>query len=506
MRVLDFMSGAPKLAIFREGANKTILGGALYLIYIIILIILLIIYLVNFFSREKYDFNYSLVKQSVEDIIELENSKEKSEKFDTNLDYIFYLGKDYASIKYYNITENKDFIIIDVNALVKKLRSRDTPRDDEGFVRLNSDKNQNEDECFVRQGTIINQKVSDLALAVLYRCEKDDCTIRDEDKINVYSYYLFMEYKGFSIDHQNPEKPIQPLPDNIYWLEKIQFLNNTNIAFLNWELIEYREEKGVFGKTYNDMVGNNYIYHGGYYKTKDIYTDDGHVSELPDNNYMIKDLDGNHFKLLLYLESHINYLDYERYTRKKNSFLDALASVAALGSTVLHLMSSVYAALYSDNYDKYKIIENILTKKMKIKIKGDDSTKEEKAKEDKMTELKTDLIITENENENNDLNINESGEEKEEEHFTKNYNESVDLPSPRFLDFLIHKFYFKCYKPSMKQALIASCKDIVAKYITIENILYNQIKLEYLWKDYKWNNPQYEKQEKDDLLMNLKAS
>ena len=121
-----------------------------------------------------------------------------------------------------------------------------------------------------------------------------------------------MEYKGFSIDHQNPEKPIQPLPDDIYLMEKIQFLNNTNIAFLNWELIEYGEEKGVFGKTYSDMVGNNYIYHGGYYKTKDIYTDDGHVSELPDNNWKIKDLDGNHFKLLLYLESHINYLDYER--------------------------------------------------------------------------------------------------------------------------------------------------------------------------------------------------
>ena len=58
----------------------------------------------------------------------------------------------------------------------------------------------------------------------------------------------------------------------------------------------------------------------------------------------------------------------------------------------------------------------------------------------------------------------------------------------------------------MKQALISSCNDIVTKYITIENILYNQIKLEYLWKDYKWNNPQYEKQQKDDLIMNLKTS
>ena len=41
-------------------------------------------------------------------------------------------------------------------------------------------------------------------------------------------------------------------------------------------------------------------------------------------------------------------------------------------------MSLVYAVLYSENYDKYKIIENILTKKMKINIHNDDSIKEEK--------------------------------------------------------------------------------------------------------------------------------
>ena len=147
----------------------------------------------------------------------------------------------------------------------------------------------------------INQKVSDLALAVLYRCDKDNCTIREGDKIKVDSYYLYMDYKGFSIENQNPEKPIQPLPEGIFWLENIQFFNNTNIAFFNWELVEYEEEKGIFGKTYDDTVGNNYIYRAGYYKTKQIYTDDGHVGALPDTLWQIKDLNRNHFKVLLYL-------------------------------------------------------------------------------------------------------------------------------------------------------------------------------------------------------------
>ena len=148
MRVLDFMSGAPKLAIFREGVNKTTLGGALFLIYIIILLILFIIYIINFFSQKKYEFNYSLVKQSVENIIEIENNEEKKERFDENIDYIFYLGKD---IDKHNIVNNKDFFIIDINLLNQKLENK-PPRDEEGFFRLNSDMNLNEDECIIRQG------------------------------------------------------------------------------------------------------------------------------------------------------------------------------------------------------------------------------------------------------------------------------------------------------------------------------------------------------------------
>ena len=67
-------------------------------------------------------------------------------------------------------------------------------------------------------------------------------------------------------------------------------------------------------------------------------------------------------------------------------------------------------------------------------------------------------------------------------------------------------FYFKFFGPSNKHSLIDSCNDVVAKYITIERIIYNQMKLENLWKDYKWNNPAYEMKEKDDLLLDLKES
>ena len=67
MRKIDFISGTPKISLFREGANKTNLGGTLFLVYLIILALLATIYIFNYFSQKKYDFNYILVKKSTND-------------------------------------------------------------------------------------------------------------------------------------------------------------------------------------------------------------------------------------------------------------------------------------------------------------------------------------------------------------------------------------------------------------------------------------------------------
>ena len=160
-------------------------------------------------------------------------------------------------------------------------------------------------------------------------------------------------------------------------------------------------------------------------------------------------------------------------------------------------MSLAYGFLYSKNFDNYKILENILTKKMKININNKLQKENEKTK----IELKTDLIenkLEEIEKINIDEDIKEENNQKRETY------ENLDLPLPKFFDFLFHELYFKCFGHSSKQALIDSCNDIVSKYVTIENILYNQLKLEYLWKDYRWNNPKYEIKQKDDLILDLK--
>ena len=199
--------------------------------------------------------------------------------------------------------------------------------------------------------------------------------------------------------------------------------------------------------------------------------------------------------VLLYLEVHPNYSQHDKYTRKRNSFLDTLVDISALSSTVLDLISLAYGFLYSQNYDNYKIVETILSKKMRLNINNKIEEKDELK-----IELKTDLIdnddnqVFEKEKTDEEKNIDEDKEKKKG---------SINLPFMRFYDFLVHEFYFKCFGPSKKQAFIDSCNDVIARYTTVENLIYNQIRLENLLKDYKWNNPQYEIQEKNDFIFEL---
>ena len=44
-------------------------------------------------------------------------------------------------------------------------------------------------------------------------------------------------------------------------------------------------------------------------------------------------------------------------------------------------------------------------------------------------------------------------------------------------------------KRNKTQECISTCMEITKRYNSIENIIYNQLMIENLLKDYKWNNP-----------------
>ena len=458
MRKLDFISSGPQLSIFQEDANKNNLGGTLYLIHIIILIILAVLYIDDYFDNDKYEFNYNYIRDTYNESEFNNGINQDKENLNSELEFKLQLGKDNFS---YLLNNNSNFIM--------------AVRQDGRFDEKETNKT-------------FHANIETFKLIVLYECSEGEnpCIIKDEDKIKGRSYYLNLYYKGFDLDHQNPDIPIKQSDE--YSLKRIEFLENTNIVYLNWVSIEYEEEVNIFQKYYNKMIGKTNTYYGGEFKSMETFTDDGHVSK------MVYDTENPNrvFKLLLYLEIHPDYLEHDKYTRKKNSFLDVLADISALSSTVLDLMGLAYGFLYSQNYDNYKIVETILSKKMKLNIdnKIDDN-------EEIKIDLKGNLLI-------NDVDEKDKiDEEKNIDEDNVKKKGSINLPFMRFYDFLVHQFYFKCFGPSKKQSLIDSCNDIIAKYTTVENLIYNQIRLENLLKDYRWNNQQYEIQEKNDFIYEL---
>ena len=78
------------------------------------------------------------------------------------------------------------------------------------------------------------------------------------------------------------------------------------------------------------------------------------------------------------------------------------------------------------------------------------------------------------------------------------------FPKFRLYHFLLNNLYeIAPLKKSNVYEFLCLCNEILSKYISIDYILYYQIKLENLFKDYKWNNPELNNIENNELINKL---
>ena len=184
--------------------------------------------------------------------------------------------------------------------------------------------------------------------------------------------------------------------------------------------------------------------------------------------------------------------------------------------TVFSGFSFIFVNYYSNNFDNYKIIGKILlnsnsnTEKKEIKeIKEEieltndfNKTDKEDNLIDKSNEDKNEIISSEDidkiEYEDNKKFI-----EKNKDNDYKN-NNNIYLPKLRFIDFLFNNLYIEKFCKLNQQKIIEQCNEIISKYYSIELILYNQIMLENLLKDYKWNDPGLNNFDNNELIIQLK--
>jgi len=483
MHFLDFLSSPPNLFVFQKKTAKTKFGGILFCFYIIIMISICLAYIINYTVNDKYSFEIKIIDNSTINHIPY-SKRDEENPFD-------YLNEDEE------LNPMLNFLIISVGEF--KIYDKNIEK---YLKRICISK-----YCMYN----ITRRVSGQELEYHYICGNDsNCS-----SINGYSLARAFKfwYTGFKLDHQ-AEIPFQIDKNKNTRFLFPEFLgfddrNVREIVEIDWEVIQYKDKESIFDSLMNNKKE---ITSFGHFKPeyKISYREMTPKEKHIDYNY---DEKGNkiyymNFLTIIFKNNHYEYILYER---TKKEFLDVLANIGALFSTIKFIFDFIFS-FYSKNFNNYKILEKILSsskdhfKKIEINSEFKDSINEPIDKENNniIKDIeKKDLLIDkssdENENENeiniqkNDINIKNTHEDN-----------SIVLDKLPFIDFFYNNIYCKCCKKRRNQELINSINEISYKYLSIETLLYNQLKLEGLFNDYNWNNPSLNNILNNSMIKELK--
>jgi len=452
MDFLDFFSESPKVYIFQKETNKTKFGGFLFIIFIIIMIIISLAYILDYALNNSYKVEYTRYFNSS---LLLENKK-RFKEMDKEISFKFNI----RNHKYESITEAKDEFI---------LFFRDVP---------------------INQNEFAKSKLSLFQLKIYFKCPDEEC----KPKTSVEHYYLEIEYNGFELYHQNDTEPPLQNNENVYFTHFVGFsFDYSYYIHLNWETIKYEEERGV-PKLLNPFKTEKDEYISGYISSS--------------HSTLIQQEKSLGIKYLAYLTLDNDYTTYSQYRRKKMGFLDVLSNIGALFSTI-RIFFLFFFRYYSNSYNNCKIVEKILLSKniysnIEIELNNDlqNPKNDINLKTNKTDNKMTELLMKDTSKEkrlsiNDDIN-EEVLDEKDED------NPLKEFPKHSFWEFFYNNIYCKCCKNRKNQEIINVYNEILFKYFSVDNILYNQIKLENIFKDYHWDNPALNSIEKNNLIIKLK--
>lgn len=460
MKKIDIISKSPNNFIFQKDYNKTDFGGFLSLIYIIVGSIIILFY----FSRFLLNDNYEIVS-FISGEMHLEDDEtlykfNKSELYNPTLKLYFTLEDEHGE----QLSDR--FIIYDL-----------------------------ENNAIINRDTLIDKKANGIHIVILYNCfNETNCKIDKKDQKILYQFRI--GYQEFEINSQS-DIPITRPENNDFYSYNYVFSSYIKLrTMIKWHIIRYEDDKGFFDifkkRPINNAINEDDIYIGGKYETFNTH--------IISNSTEFNPFENTFTRLMFMFETmdirSSNVYSYENHKRKKKSLLDTFANVLALLISIYNGLSFFVFKVYSKSFDKYKIIENILLNhkqklsknENRIKKIMDTSIKDSLIK-DSINEQNENLIMKDSkENSKIDINDNEINDDNKLINKELEDKERV-LPKRSFFDYIINFFYCNCCK-YQKQEIITACNNIILKYYSIENILYNQIILENFFQDYKWNNPE----------------
>ena len=481
---LDFLSQPPQLSFFQKENNKTTFGGILFLIYIIVMLILSTIHILDYCLNDKYEVYYSFIRNP------LGTNEFSNDDPDLNplLNFSFNIYKN----NYLGLNEiNQDFILFD------------------------------QDLNFIEQNTTIQMRPSEMNFFIGYTPKHNYSQVDEEEEDEIdfdlgdFGYILEIIYQGYKLEHQKPI-PLITNDSNYFFNEEYYFnIDKSTIFVINWEVLKYKEDRGILG-LFDIIFNNKNEYTSGYIHSYKSISND-------------KPIDIIVTKIVGLVVMQNNHEQYSEYQRKKNDIIDLIANIGSLFSSFFSIFVTVFN-LYSKNVDSYQIIDKILSKnKLKTLIKKKSTIRNiefnqtnQNQKKDGKSQLPISTIFvssnalsknsgetkvireteghlgTKDNLENKEVSENKETLKIKEIHFIKN------LKKLSFKQFFLDSFYLKFFNERNDNKIIDLCNYIFNKYTSIDLLIYNQIMLENLFEDYKWNNQDLSNIDKNKLIFRLK--
>lgn len=471
MYFLDYLNESPNFFIFQQKANKTNFGGVLFLLYIIIMILISLAYILDYELNEKYIYESFRFYNYTTDNEELNKDEKLNPFFNVTI----------------SIYGNGDFVVYDTH--------------NNKFIEST------EIDYNYHSIYYIRSQASDINFFIYYKCGDDKNCSSFKDFIEFHSEvgdslsgYVIYNYPGYKLYHS--EDP--PMKIDMDWFQELFFIkNNTGIEKMTyeWEVTKYKDQQSMF----DSLTGNKREYIGGYVKNDKKPILD--IEKYKIINYYEKGF----YLPLFHIKFENNHKEYLYYKRKKIEFLSVIANIGALFSTVKFFFS-LFFSFYSKNFDNYKIVCKILNfeqnlhqgMELSLEVKSSLSSKKDEDKNTNFDDANNLGPLFVKMSENNELNaqdydLNNDIDDADEE-------SSIVVNKLPFYEFYLNNIYSKfCWKMK-NQEIINKTNEIIHKYISIDTLLYNQIKLENLFKDYKWNNPLLNSIKNNEMIMKLKNS
>ena len=464
MKKFDIISDSPKAFIFEKSSNKTKLGGILAIIYFIILVFVIISYIYDFYKFELYEYSmfYKDIKYSDRENLK----KEKDLNIETN--FLFEVFAKNGS----DMT-NK-FLIIDYSGEGSEIK---------GVYKKN-----------------INKLPY---VAIFYECSDENCTFTKNETSVKYRFFLTYNSKIMVHDDEN-----SPISDGNFTIDFGFKIEDCYILESNWQFYNYQNKKSSISRMIDLIFNNTNNFTFGKLE-KSIY----YSYDLSDSKHSIQ-YNNKYYKPIIGITFHNDLQGIYLYTRKRRSELDYIADVIALSAGLFNAICKIFGFLYSKSFDAYKIVEKILSKEnirlKSIELINNMNSNNNKSNED-LNNINLDNKYNNINNRNNRLYSDDSNIDNSnliindfDEDNDDIYDRITELPKFHFFDFLFNNLYNKkCCKTFKRQKLISNSEEILYKYFSVDNIVYNQIIFENLMKDYIWNNPKMKSIYNNELIKGL---